>query len=122
MFEKASRFKLRFDYRGVCTTEDLWDIPLMGLDGIFKELNAQLKAKKEESLLNLKTEADEILDLQVAIVRRVVEVRLAERTAAKNAKDKAERKQKLLSVIAEKQDAELLNMSVEDLNKLVEEL
>ncbi len=122
MFEKASRQKIRFFYRGQCSVEDLWDLPLTALDTIFKGLNAQQKAQKEESLLAIKSQADEVLALQIAIVKHVVEVRLAEQAERKSAADKAAQKQKLLGIIAEKQDAELKNMSLEELTNLVNEL
>jgi len=122
MFEKASRLKLRFSHKGLCTVEDLWDLPLTQLDTIFKGLNARAKAQKEESLLNEKTQEDEILDLQIAIVRHVVTVRLAERKTREDEVERAAKKQKLLGIIAEKQDASLKDMSVEDLTKLVNEL
>ncbi len=121
MFEKASRLKLRFNYRGLCITEDLWDMPLTALDTIYKGLNGQLKAQKEESLLETKSEADELLDLQIAIVRHVVEVRLAEQRERQDAVAKAAQKQKIMAIIADKQDAELHSMSIEDLNKLIAE-
>jgi len=122
MFEKASRLKIRFLHRGQSSVEDLWDLPLTALDAIFKGLNAQQKAQKEESLLAIKSQADEVLALQIAIVKHVVEVRLAEQAERKSAADKAAQKQKLLGIIAEKQDAELKNMSLEELTNLVNEL
>jgi hypothetical protein len=119
MFEKASRLKLRFNYKGLCSTEDLWDLPLTALDTIFKGLNAALKAQKEESLLETKSQADEILDLQIGIVKHIVEVRLAEQKAKQDEAANAARKQKILSIIAEKQDAALQSLSVEQLTKLI---
>lgn len=122
MYEKAARLKLRFNHKGLCTAEDLWDLPLRELDAIFKSLNAQLRTEKEESLLEQKSQEDEILELKVAIVRHVVEVRLQEQKEREDAAAKADRKQKLLGIIADKQDAELRDMSVEELTKLVEGL
>jgi hypothetical protein len=122
MFEKAVRLKLRFTHKGLCTVEDLWDIPLESLDRIFKELNTNLKAQKEESLLATRSKEDEILDLKISIVKHIVEVRLSEQKARKDLAAKLAKKQNLLGIIAEKQDNALRDMSVDDLTKLVDEL
>ena len=39
-FEIAIRNKYRFPYKGMITIEDLWDLSVTQLDGIFKTLNA----------------------------------------------------------------------------------
>jgi hypothetical protein len=122
MFEKAVRLKLRFTHKGLCTVEDLWDIPLESLDRIFKDLNIKLKAQKEESLLETRSKEDEILDLKIAIVKYIVEVRLSEQKARTDLSAKSAKKQKLLGIIAEKQDSVLRDMSVDELTKLVDEL
>lgn len=122
MFERASRIKLRFTYRGLCTVEDLWDIPLKGLDSVFKGLNAQRKDENEESLLTENSQEDKDLVMAIEIVKHVVQVLLAEREAKKNRATKVARKQKLLAKIADKQDSELDDLSVDDLIKLAEEL
>lgn len=56
------------------------------------------------------------------VYQPVVEVRLQERKSAQEKANKAEKKQKLLSIISEKQDQELRSMSVDDLIKLVDEI
>jgi len=122
MFEKASRMKLRFNYKGLCSVEDLWDITVQGLDKVFKELNMQLKSHSEESLLNKKSKAESVLEMKIDIVRYIVEVKIKEQKLREEKISKASQKQKILSIIAEKQDAELYNKSTEELSKLVEEL
>ena len=122
MFEKAVRLKLRFTHKGLCTIEDLWDIPLESLDRIFKDLNIKLKTQKEESLLETRSKEDEILDLKIAIVKHIVEVRLSEQKARTDLAAKSVKKQRLLGIIAEKQDSALRDMSVDELTKLVDEL
>jgi hypothetical protein len=122
MFEKATRLKLRFTHKGLCTVEDLWDIPLESLDRIFKDLNIKLKAQKEESLLETRSKEDEILDLKISIVKHIVEVRLSEQKARTDLAAKSAKKQKLLGIIAEKQDNALRDMSVDELTKLVDDL
>lgn len=122
MFEKATRMKLRFNYRGLCFVEDLWDLHLKSLDEIYKELNAQNRVQKEESLLETRTKQNDLLDLQIAIVKHIVAVKLQEQKDRQDKVEKSERKQKILSIISEKQDADLRNLSVDDLTKLINEL
>lgn len=120
MFEKATRLKLRFDYRGSLSVEDLWDLSLRELDGIFKTLNSKKKEQSEESLLETRSTADEILDLKVEIIRHIVEIRMQEQRERDEAYKKAEKKQKILGLIAEKQDEKLRELTLEDLQKMVE--
>jgi len=122
MYEKASRLKLRFNYKGMCSTEDLWVIPLPELDAMFKGLNNMLKDQNKESLLGIKNKDDEILELRINIIKDIVSKRLIEIEANKNKSLKTAQKQKLLEIIATKQDAALHDMSIEDLTKLVTEL
>jgi hypothetical protein len=122
MFEKAVRMKLRWPFRGLVNTEDLWDLSVEALDDIFKNLNQRVKAQEGESLLETKTEENEALDLQIAIVRHIVSVKLAEANERKAAVEKAAHKQKILGVIAQKQNEQLLDLSVEELEEMVEGL
>ena len=119
MFEKASRLKVRFNYRGMCSAEELWDLSLTALDSIYKGLKSQLKLVSEESLLDTKTKEDEILDLKIALVKHVFETKRTEQKERQLAVEKAAQKQKILGIIAEKQDEGLREMSVEELMKLV---
>ena len=88
----------------------------------FLTLNAQIKVAQEDSLLEVKSNADKELALKLAIVKYVVAVKLEERKNILEARDKKERKQKLLEVLATKQEEALGNKSEEEIRKLIEEL
>jgi len=122
MFEQAVRMKLRYEHKGLCSVEDLWDLSIVELDQIFKKLNAELKTVKEESLLDVKSYEDKELDLKISIVKHIVAVKLAEAEANEKRADKMAKKQKILGIIARKQDAELEEMPVEKLSEMVEDL
>ena len=122
IFELASRMKIRFAYRGMITVEDLWDLSVQELDRIFQKLNKALKESKEESLLSPQAKEDSELNVQVAIVRHIVEVKLAESAIALAAVERKAKKEKILSILADKQDDSLRNMSSEDLTKMLEDL
>lgn len=121
MFEMAIREKLRFNYKGLCTTEDLWDLSVKALDSIYKGLKSQLK-QQEDSLLEEKNTIDKTVQLRIDIVTYIVKTKLEEKKIKEDAIIKAERKQKILGIIASKQDAALSEMSIDDLTKLVNEL
>ena len=122
MFEYATRNKVRFPFKGLISVEDLWDLSLTNLDSIYKTLNKQVKQSEEESLLNTKTTVDKELDVQIAIVKYIVAVKLAEQEAREKASAKKAQKQKIMAIIASKQDEALQNSSVEDLQKMLDEL
>lgn len=122
IFEYATRNKVRFSYKGMISVEDLWDLGVTELDKIYKALNSQVKQSQEESLLATKSEGDEVLDIQIEIVKYIVYVKLAEKEALAKAADKKAQKQKIMAIIAKKQDESLENASVEDLEKMLAEL
>ena len=122
MFEYATRNKVRFPFKGLISVEDLWDLSLTNLDSIYKTLNKQVKQSEEESLLNTRTTVDKELDAQIAIVKHIVAVKLAEQEAREKASVKKAQKQKIMTIIASKQDEALQNSSVEDLQKMLDEL
>ena len=122
MFEYATRNKVSFPFKGLISVEDLWDLSLTNLDSIYKTLNKQAKQSEEESLLDTKTTVDKELDVQVAIVKHIVAVKLAEQEAREKASAKKAQKQKIMAIIASKQDEALQNSSVEDLQKMLDKL
>lgn len=122
IFEYVTRNKVRFSFRGLISVEDLWDLSLTNLDLIYKELNKQLKHTKDESLLNIKTQKDELLNVQIEIVKYIVSVKLAEKEAREKTSAKKAQKQKIMSIIAAKQDEVLQNSSIDDLQKMLDEL
>ena len=122
IFEYAVRNKVRFPFKGMISVEDLWDLSLTNLDSIYKTLNKQVKQSEEESLLSTKASVDTELEVQIAIVKHIVSVKLAEKEAAEKASAKKAQKQKIMSIIATKQDEALQNSSIDDLQKMLDEL
>ena len=121
LFEKASKLKIRFNYRGLITTEDLWDLDVKALDYIYKQLMVTKKESETESLLEEKR-TNPILEVQIEIVKYIFGVKVEERKAAELRAENAAKKQKILAILARKQDAELENKSTEELEKLIADL
>ena len=122
IFEYAVRNKIRFPFKGMISVEDLWDLSLTNLDSIYKTLNKQVKQSEEESLLATKTSVDTELEVQIEIVKYIVSVKLKEQEAREKATAKKAQAQKIMSIIATKEDEALQNTSVEDLRKMLDEL
>lgn len=122
IFETAIRSKMRFQFKGIISVEDLWDLSVENLDSIFKTLNSQLKQVKEESLLDTKTKQDKELDTKIEIIKYIVQVKLEEEQLRLKAKDQKEKKQKILEILSAKQDESLQNKSIEELTAMLNEL
>lgn len=115
LFEIATRNRYRFNYKGVMTVEDLWSLSVEALDSIFKTLNRQKKTADEDSLLATKTAADTELANKIELVKYIVSVKLAEAEARANAAEKKAKRDKILEIMAKKQDETLENMDLKDL-------
>lgn len=118
-FEFAVRNKLRFPFKGMISAEDLWDLNVESLDTVYKTLNKQKKQDNEESLLETKTSEDVMLDTQLAIVKHIFETRVAEINKKKVEQEIKAQKQKIMSILASKEDQELQNKSIEELKEML---
>jgi hypothetical protein len=118
MFEKASRFKLRFPYKGSISVEDLWDLPVSSLDQIYRAINKELKGLQEDSLLEKKPLEDEILELQVSVIKHIVATKVAEARDREGVRARREQVRQIDEIIAKKENAALEGKSIEELKAL----
>ena len=119
LFEVALRNKVRFNFKGMITVEDLFSLSVEDLDTIFKGLNAKLKEVKEESLLGTKSQENKILDTKIEIVKYIVKTKLDESKVAQEERELKVRRQKILEVIASKEDEGLKGKSLEELKAML---
>ncbi|MFA5378887.1 MAG: hypothetical protein WC455_24250 [Dehalococcoidia bacterium] len=128
MFEIATRMKDRFETsKGNLSVEDLWDLPLTSvrspnLDDIARDLHRQLKDSAEVSFVAPARKENDTLQRKFDIVKHIIEVRLAENTAAAEVRANKEKKARILEIIARKDDEELVGKSRDELIKLAESL
>lgn len=128
IFEQASRLKLRFaSVKGALTIEHLWDLPLQSktsfdLDTVAKAVARDLKAVTEESFVVETSPANTVLILKLDVVKHIIAVRLAENAAATNRSARSAERQKLLGILADKQDESLKNLTPEQIQKRLDEL
>ena len=125
VFEFAARNKLRFPYKGLIATEDLFDLSRNALDSIYKQLISVKKTEEnEESLMvsAVRTKEQEELDAKIAIVKYVFNIKTQEQLDKVAEQEKKQKKQRIMNLIAEKQDEQLKNTSMEDLQKMLAEM
>jgi hypothetical protein len=126
IFEYATRNKLRFaSIRGELTVEQLWDVPLrsrddFNLNTIAKTVNKALKEISEESFVETtKTAAHARCEAAMEAVKYIIDVKLAEEESAKTRTERKQEKEKLLSILAEKQAGKLSELSEKELQKRI---
>lgn len=128
MFEKANRMKLRFaSPKGALSVEDLWDVPLLSrddfsLDVIAKSVNKKIKELEEESFVTTRSATSNVYTLKLDILKHVIGVKITERDAKKDLVAKKAKKEKILEIMAKKQDSSLEEKSIEDLQKELDNL
>ena len=122
IFERAVREKTRFNFKGLISVEDLWDLSLEYLDSLWCELESELEKLPKKSLLSTNTKQRDEIEFKQEIIKHIVETKKAEKLANEQAKANASKKQMVLDMIASKQNDDLKNMSIEELKKLAESL
>ena len=128
-----NEFTVKKDLRNVCahnkdrnitnaTVEDLWDLSLEQLDPIAINLSKRLKESQTESFIKTRTKDTTELELKFNIVKHIIDVKLQEQEERTVAAEKKAKRQKILDLMAKKQDAELESKSYEELAKELEAL
>lgn len=129
MFEKAVRTKLRFpSNRGDLSVEQLWDLPLTSrggfdLDTVAREINQSLKAATEDSFVTVRVNPlKDRFELSLDILKHIIQVKLAEAADAAKASARKAEKNRLVEILDQKKDQDLLSLSAEELQKKIAEL
>jgi len=129
MFEEASRINLRFNScKGLLSVEDLWVIPMtkgpINIDYIAKDIFEDIKNDEVESFVvkNEDTLGKQILRLKFDIVKYIIKTRLEEADVLKNEQTRKIKKQKIMAIIGDKQDESLKSASIEELQKIIDEI
>ncbi len=122
IFEQASRLSLRFNSsKGLLSSEHLWGLPLtsttgkINLDDIARAISANIKESAVESFVEKNTKASDLEVLRLDIIKRIIEVKIAERDELKNQREISARKQALLKALDNKKADSLTKMSEEEL-------
>ena len=130
IFVKATRGKYRYPFKGLISTEDLWDLTLTNLKVIYNNVKETLSSLQgdDDSLFadtvvdkKTATKIDELKN-QIEIIKYIVTVKKEEDSARKKAAENAALKKKLTAILADKQEDALKNLSEEELIKKINEL
>lgn len=119
LFKIANKKKYRFNYKGVISVEDLWDLSVEELDKIYKSLKSMQKNASEESLLQTVSKEDKELLNKIEIVKIIVADKLAAKERAQKAASQRAQNQRILEIMADKQDAALKEKSIEELQAML---
>ena len=127
MFEMASQFKFRYPYKGLITTEDLWDLTLTQLDTVYKTLSKEMSTLQDgDSLLSTKSadlfNKEQELTAKIDLVKYVFNCKQQMEELHRMEAERSAKKQHILEIIATKQENALQNMSEDELKKMLDEL
>lgn len=119
-FKQATQQKLRFQTnRGVLSTEQLWDLSLNELDSLAVSLETEHKESGKKSFLITKSVKDKTAKLRFDIVLDVLNTKAEEAQALTDAQEVKEHNNKIISLIAEKQDESLKGKSIKQLEAML---
>lgn len=120
MYKEASKQKLRFQTnKGLLSVEQLWDLSLTELDVLAVSLDQEHKESGKQSFLSKKSPKDKTAKLRFDIALDILNTKAEEAEVSKNAASVKAHNEKILSLIANKQEDELMGKSVEELTALL---
>ena len=122
MYKQASRMGLRVQTnRGILSIEQLWQLNQSDLSSTIKAVKKVLKKNDDDELSFL--EDSKVVDIENQLRFDILkDVYLTKKKESEELRDAAEIKshnQKILSLIAEKQEGKLKEMTIEELEKLI---
>jgi len=115
-YKELSRLKSRFTTsKGSLSVEQLWDLSVTELDSLAVSLEEQYKNSKGKSFLDKKTTKDKALKLQFDVVLDILNTKVEEAEVLRTAKEDKAHNEKIYSLIKQKEDGKLAEMSIEEL-------
>ena len=128
MYKIASRKKLRIQTnRGMLSVEQLWDLSKEDIGELAKSIRKRINDQKgvtgdsELDFLKPSAQTEETIDeLTFRILKDIYQTKQAEEDKAHRRAAARENNRKILELIAKKQDQELENKSIEELEKMLQ--
>lgn len=118
IYKQANRLGLRFNTnRGLLATEQLFQLSLADLDALAVSLEISQSGKK--SFIRETSVGDEIAKLKFDVALDVLNTIMKEQKDARESLDNKRKNEKILALIAEKQDGALKEKTVEELEAML---
>lgn len=123
MYKDLVRNRTRFvTAKGSLTLEQLWDLSVDELDTLAVSLQeAYDKSNSKKSFIYKKTAKDKTLKDQLDVVLDILQTKMEEAEAATLKAERKAKNQKIMAIIADKQDKALANKSIKELTAMLEE-
>ena len=128
IFFEASKSKLRFESeRGILSTEQLFDLPLkngtnMCLDEMHKKLKIESRDSDVESYVDKRSNKNSKINLQISIIESIIDYKLDAISAKENAEASKAKKEKIMNILAKKEDEKLEEKSPAELKRMLKKL
>ena len=119
-YKQASQEKLRFQTnKGTLSTEQLWDLSLDELDALAVSLDTEHKESSKKSFLAKTSAKDKTAKLKFEVVYDILITKKEESEAIAEAHEIKQHNNKIIQLIAEKQDESLKGKSIKELEKML---
>lgn len=118
-YKEASKLKLRFSTnKGMLSVDNLWDLSIPELDDLAISLEEDYKESGKKSFITKRSVKDKTKKLQFDIVLDILNTKVEEEEAARDAKLTKEHNDKIDALIAKKQESALEDKSIAELEAL----
>ena len=129
LYKKAAQVKLRIQTcKGLLSVEDVWGLSLANLDSSIRSLAPLVKKYQTDnsdldflsSNSDTKSEETSLLELSFEILKDVYITKKEEANAKAKARETKEFNQRIMGLIAEKQENSLKDKSIEELMAMIQ--
>lgn len=120
---EALKNKFRFEYKGLISLEDLFDLNIKDLDAIYRNLKKEENDLQGDSLL-VSEENPKVheVNVKIKIVKEIFDMKQAEIAKAEKALANKAQKDKILAIIEDKENQELSEKSIDELREIYKNL
>lgn len=120
-FKLASQQKLRFQTnKGLLSVEQLWDLSLEDLDALAVSLETEHKESSKKSFIVKTSAKDKTAKLRFDVVLDVLNTKVEAEQAALAERERKANNEKIIGIIADKQDESLKGKSIKQLEAMLQ--